>query len=269
MEPMQDKEFDQFFKDKLEAAEVAPPAMLWAKVDAQLGRAPKKRFPMLWMAAAVAVVAVSAGLLFKQQDDRPVLGQPVVVTTAEKPVAETAPTAAVPESGVLPAAGEDKQQVALSPTGNRQIARLKGVTSAHEVETAPVKKQLKKESLAMQPSGQEQHLVNSRNEVKPAAAETFVVPARETVLALTIPEEPAMASIEETPQQDALANEYNAIPERKGISNVGDLVNFVVDKIDKREEKFLHFNTNDDDQSSLVSINIGIIKLNTKQKAKR
>ena len=54
--------------------------------------------------------------------------------------------------------------------------------------------------------------------------------------------------------------------ERKGIRNVGDLVNFVVDKVDKRDKKLLHFNTDEDDNSSLVGINIGFLKLNKKNK---
>jgi hypothetical protein len=267
MEPMHDKEFDQFFKDKFREAEVAPPAMLWNKVDAQLGPVPKKRFPVLWMAAAIAVVAVSAGLLFNQQEDSPFLGQPVAVNSTEKPAVKSVPETAVSEIIVLPTPSEGKQPAPLSPIIGKH-ATINEVTPANKVENTPVKKLVKKELLAMQPSGEDQHLDNSRNEVKPAVTETLLV-QDEPALALSTPGEPAMSSVSETPQQDAQANEYNAIPERKAISNVGDLVNFVVDKIDKREEKFLQFNANDDDQSSLVSINIGIIKLNTKQKGKR
>ena len=263
MKPMQDKEFDQFMKDQLAQAEVAPPAMVWAKVDAQLAPVPKKRLPLLWMAAALAVVAVSAGLLFNQQEERPVLGQTVVVTTAQKPVAETAPLASATETEVLPTTGQDKFELPLSPVGGEETSMPSQVVGA------PIKKQGKKELLAMQPSGQEQHLVHSGNEVNQPQTETIIVENMELTSALTIPQEPVMVGVQEIPQQDVLVDEPNALPEKRGIGNVGDLVNFVVDKIDKREEKFLQFNPNDDDQSSLVSINIGIIKLNTKQKAKR
>jgi hypothetical protein len=263
MKPMQDKEFDQFMKDQLAQAEVAPPAMLWAKVDAQLTPAPKKRFPLLWMAAALAVVAVSAGLLFNQQEGRVVLGQAELVTTAKKPVTETAPLAAAAETKALPTTAEDKFEVPFSPVGERETSM------PSEVIATVVKNHGQKELIAMQPSGQEQHLVHSGNEVKQPQIEIIVVEDRELTSALTIAQEPVMVGIQETPQQDVLVDEFNVLPEKRGISNVGDLVNFVVDKIDKREEKFLQFNPNDEDQSSLVSINIGIIKLNTKQKAKR
>lgn len=257
---MQDKEFDQFFKDKLGETEVKPPAMLWAKVDAQLAPVvPKKRFPMLWMAAAVAVVALSAGLLFNQQEATEVQGQAVAVS--KKPIGETAPVSADTEPVVVQAPVTATSESALSPVEKQTVVS--------KVASAPVKKQVKKEWLAMQPSGQDKHLVISQKEVKQPAHETILIADMEPALAIVTPNEDTMVGVQEIQEQDALANEYNAVPEKKGINNVGDLVNFVVDKIDKREEKFLQFNPNDDDQSSLVSINIGIIKLNTKQKAKR
>jgi restriction endonuclease S subunit len=49
----------------------------------------------------------------------------------------------------------------------------------------------------------------------------------------------------------------------KGIRNVGDLINFVVDKVDKREKKVIQFAT-DEDNSSIVALNIGFIKFNKK-----
>ena len=53
--------------------------------------------------------------------------------------------------------------------------------------------------------------------------------------------------------------------ERKGIRNVGDVINFVVDKLDKREKKLIQFKTDDDDNSSLIAVNIGILKFNSKK----
>ena len=242
---MQDKEFDQFIKDKLAQAEVTPPAMLWNKVDAQLETKRKKPFPMMWMAAAVAVVAVSAGLLFNQQEKIQLQGQPAIVATTEKSATET-----MPPSAETPVVINQEAQTA--------------TVKQHTV--APAKSIAKKELLAMQPSSSEVHLDNRNKEVKQPQEEPMVI--RDVELALTTPQEPVMTGIQETPQ-DALTDDQAVAPERRGIRNVGDLVNFVVDKIDKREEKILQFNPNDDDQSSLVSINIGILKFNTKQREKR
>ncbi|MNQ93554.1 hypothetical protein D3C85_1090260 [compost metagenome] len=53
--------------------------------------------------------------------------------------------------------------------------------------------------------------------------------------------------------------------ERRGIRNVGDVINFVVDKLDKREKKIIQFRTDDDDNSSLIAVNIGILQFNPKR----
>ncbi len=259
---MQDKEFDQFFKDQLAEAEMTPPAKLWANVDAQLTPTPKKRLPMLWMAAAVAVVAVSAALLFNQQEDSVISGQPEFVTTARKPVVTTAPVIDAPKPKVVPVSGLKTPQDAMSPIVSKQAL-------VSEVSAAPRKKSGKKELLVMQPSAQDGHLVSSRNEESQLQDESILVHEMGPALVTATPKEETMVGIQEIPELDAFSNEYNTLQGRKGISNVGDLVNFVVDKIDKREEKILHFDPNDDDQTSLISINIGIIKLNTKQRAKR
>lgn len=61
-------------------------------------------------------------------------------------------------------------------------------------------------------------------------------------------------------------SETEIATEKKGIRNVGDLVNFVVEKIDKRDKKLIRFNTDDDDNSSIVGINLGFVRLNPKNK---
>lgn len=51
----------------------------------------------------------------------------------------------------------------------------------------------------------------------------------------------------------------------KGIRNVGDVVNLIVNKMDKRKDKLIQFRTDDDD-SSLASINIGPFKIGKRNK---
>ena len=62
---------------------------------------------------------------------------------------------------------------------------------------------------------------------------------------------------------NAVMNE-NDMADKRGIRNMGDLINFVVDKVDKREDKLIRFDT-DDDNSSLIGINIGMIKFSKKK----
>ena len=88
------------------------------------------------------------------------------------------------------------------------------------------------------------------------------------VLPITPTENPIVIA-QVAPQQTVdnnTINEFENTTERKGIRNVGDLVNYVVDRVDKRDKKLLRFNTDDDDNSSLVGINIGFLKLSKKNK---
>ncbi len=73
-----------------------------------------------------------------------------------------------------------------------------------------------------------------------------------------------IASVQVNNKVEDVINENSS--DRKGIRNVGDLVNFVVDKVDKRDKKLVRFNTDDDDNSSIVGINIGFLKFNKKNK---
>ena len=74
-----------------------------------------------------------------------------------------------------------------------------------------------------------------------------------------------LASINDIKQPvDQVIGENETRTENKGIRNMGDLINYVVDKVDKSDEKIIQFKT-EDDNSSLVALNIGIIRFNTKK----
>ena len=250
MQRIQDKELDQLFKDKLTAAEVEPPATLWANIEQQIKPKRKRFLPFYWMAAAVAVVAVTVGLLFTNNDKIMLQGKPEVA--AVKPVIAPAVEEPVVEKSVT---------VPVLPGAN-VMEKTAAVVNVKET----IAKQFpKKDLLALQPLSAEEHLkpITDRAEKVLAVAE---VPIEVKTLAVT---EIALAQVDTSRPVTGDVIEGNSRSEKNGINNIGDLVNFVVDKVDKREQKFLKFKTDDEDNSSLVAINIGIIKLNGKNKAKR
>jgi hypothetical protein len=243
MQNIQDKDFDQFFKDKLSNAAVEPPAALWSNIEPQLQPKRKKFLPFYWMAAAVAVVAVTAGLLFTPEDKIQLQGKQEVTVTTIKPVQKAVD---------LPALTQETK------TGQLETTVVKVRTSAgkHDAE---------KKLLAMQPIALKAHL----NDITKTAAPVLEV-AEPQIKAAVLTEGEVLIAQNNTPVliKEEVITEVDQ-PEKKGIRNIGDLVNFVVEKVDKREQKFLKFKTDDDDNSSLVAINIGIIRLNAKDKAKR
>jgi hypothetical protein len=234
---MQDKEFDQLFRDRFDGAEIQPSANLWDSISDELSPKPKRSLPVYWMAAAVAVIAVTVGLLMPKEEK--IRLQAVAVVNNE----------VVPDSSVA---------IAKAPL------QLSDVSSAatDKVESTPliiaprVKLSRREKELAtLQPNTTTDRPVYKQPEVVKELAKVEPKeerPKEEVVLAKAdIPVENTNVITETEPQ------------ENKGIRNVGDLVNYVVNKVDKREKKLIQFDTNDDN-SSLVSFNIGFIKFNKK-----
>ncbi|MGY4386513.1 hypothetical protein ACVWYN_003568 [Pedobacter sp. UYP24] len=239
MAHMQDKEFDQLFKDQFAEAEITPSANLWGKIEQELG--PKKRtiLPAYWMAAAVAIIAVTVGLLIPKTEKIQLRGSTDFVASTMA-ATDNAPKAEI-----------------------REKTAVKEVSSSEEKSTPLViaprltAEDVKKDFAMLQPIAAESHPVH----INAAVANTTlakvvepVAPVNETMM--------ANAAVEESTNTVTEVEQ----PERRGIRNVGDLVNIVVNKVDKREKKLIQFNTDEDDNSSLIAINIGFLKINKREK---
>jgi hypothetical protein len=269
MPQMQDKEFDQLFRDTFEDAQVEPSLNLWNSIEQNLEVKPKRVLPVYWAAAAVVISALTAGLLFmqpaqiKSQEELSVQTKPLlrmqgqeadIATTASQSASETTGTGTIAISGT---AYENKPYhnttAATEPRGRvaRQVAAEEESAEQKNVGTS------KKELLSMQPLAAIAHHDNKVTVILDQLTKNVAilqpVPAEEIML--------ANAGSMETEEE---ANE-DSHTENKRIRNVGDLVNFVVDKVDKREEKFIQFKTDDDDNSSLVALNIGMFRFNNKK----
>lgn len=279
MQHIQDKEIDQLFKNRFEEAEIEPSADLWATIEPQLENKRKRTFPLYWMAAAaVGITALTAGLLFNRNTPAVKQGVELAVIKKETPVnqkgtenpqqtnldANSSVNGSVVISSAVPvyqsaAVSKDLKQP-LSALQIHTVASLSTVDSVKHTE-AEITAALysKKVLLAMQPLNEITHLDNEALVVKQKmmGLPQSTAKAREVLM---------MANLNAGDEDDTTVNSENEQPdEHKGIRNVGDLVNYVVKKVDKRGEKFLQFKT-DDDNSSLIAINIGILKFNKKKR---
>ena len=295
MQHMQDKEFDQLFKDKFEGAEMEPPAGLWNNIEQNITPQKKRKLPIYWMAAAAVITVVTAGLIFLNQPERiqlhnvaavtekPIVGSGAVVRDSGLAANETAGTegnGAAQSRNIVdaqiakPGAGKktiDVQTVSAQTPSDLMAASNKvDRVENNKAKNQEINKELKKDLQVMQPFEQVAHLNN-----KPAVIKQEVIVNKKDVVPVDIKlikekgidKEGIMLASSDTPvvTPDEVAND-NEQSEKKGIRNVGDLINYVVDKVDKREDKILKFKTDDDDNSSLIGINIGMIKFNKKHK---
>ena len=231
---MEDKDFDQLFKGHFEEAEVAPSTNLWSNIEKEL--APKKRrvLPTYWMAAAVLLIGVMVVVLMPKSEPIRLQGSSV------DNLASSNSADLVPSNPVEALVIEDKQEnstpLVIAPKLNEADVR--------------------KDFASMQP------IVESTHPVDKEVQNTPVVLAE--VQPETISNEVMMARVESP--QEAVASVEPEQTEHRGIRNVGDLINIVVNKVDKRDKKLIQFNTDEDDNSSVVAINIGFLRFNKRDK---
>ena len=233
---MQDKKFDQFIKDQFEAAEVVPSAGLWANIDTELSKKRKRAFPVYQVAAAISII--TAGLFFYIRGNETAVhklaGKPIVVKSIV--IGDTTPVhaAAIAKTTV--------SRITFNP--RKEVVPVITVTE-------------KKDLTAMQPLALNNRPDDTKLKIKQDRV-SLPKPAE------AAGEQTVLASTNESPLlKDEVINE-NEEAAPKGIRNIGDLVNYVVDKVDKREEKVIQFKT-EDDNSSLIAINIGMFKFNQRK----
>lgn len=255
MQHMPDNDFDNLFRDKFMNAEVEPSANLWANIEGKLATKPKQKraFPLMWVAAA-SVVVVASAIMFSQRGEKIYLQNAATEVAVVQPVVKQ-PVAAIAATGTVDSTPTKASTV--HTVVNRNLAKREAPTAV----VAQLVEEPKNIVASMQPSLQNEHLPIKRAEVKvlDVVNTANVVPvnnAQENNAAM-------MANLGDLVDDDhtAPAVETN----KKGIRNMGDLINFVVEKVDKREKKLIKFNTDDDDNSSIIGLNIGFVKLNKKK----
>jgi len=247
MQHMPDKDFDKLFKDSFMDAEIEPSANLWGNIAGQLEPKRKRSFPILWVAAASVAVVVSV-MLFTQGQDK------VYLQGAAQEIATVRSLEGTPTSSI--AAAEETTTVSAAVLTEAKRTNISPVRAAvAKVEIATIEDVQEKSFVAMQPSEKNEHLVIKRGEVKPLDVTPTVTTAKENQ---------TMYASADTKPVDYFEQAEESDTNKKGIRNVGDLINYVVDKVDKRDKKLIKFDTDDDDNSSIIGLNIGFLKLNKK-----
>ena len=234
---MQDKDFDQLFKDQFADAEITPSSNLWAKIEQDLEPKRKRILPAYWMAAAVVIVAVSVGLLMPKTEKIQLQGNPDAMANN---MIDNQPASAV------------------KPVVRTTVEVSNDATKSTPLIIAPrlTAEDVKKDFVAMQPILAKSHPVN----IAPVSSEDAMAQIEEKVR----DNEAMIASVEIPEEANTIVEAGHQ--EHKGIRNVGDLVNLVINKVDKRDKKLIQFTTDEDDNSSLIAINIGFLKFNKKHK---
>ncbi|SFG93769.1 hypothetical protein [Pedobacter insulae] len=240
MQHMPDKDFDKLFRDKFIDAEIEPSANLWDKIETQLAPKPKRILPIYWVAAASVAIAFTAMLAFQKTEK-------IQLRLDDATVAVTKPVEQELSNTI---------EVTASSGVNEKVEKANFVPTAASSAKAVSVVTVKNNEASLQPIETLARLPIKQADPKPI-----------DILPVVVVENPiVIAQVDNQQVEPNVINETDLVQERKGFRNVGDLVNYVVDKVDKRDKKIVRFNTDDDDNSSIVGINIGFLKFNKKNK---
>jgi hypothetical protein len=260
---MQDNEFDDLFRSKLEGFEAEPSANVWAGIDAELnGKRPKKILMPFLSAAASIIVLVGAGLFFIPQK------QPVNnYHTIKKGGAKSAqPVIAVaPKKNNLNATALKPKPVAGHHTTTASAGNIAGLIPAKALNSIPAKNapEIIEQNTQAKTDDQlvivstPQKLNDLNKAVVPDDSTPLAVKQTADISATFIPKPVAL-----TAQVPVINNSVTApVRANHKIHNLGGLLNAVVAKVDKRNDKIIVFGEGDDDDSNVTGVNLGIIKI--------
>jgi len=255
---MQDKEFDELFRAKLDMFEAEPSANVWPGITDGLdaGKRRKSLTPWLSIAAGI-VVLIGIGVFFIPKKTN--TSEHPSVQTGVPEIAQSTVTVQSQPGPATQASPEKKHLIELKRDGEAariQPNRPTNITSQKNVDTA----------------GYPAKTVKSN---EPQLIATVSQPI--TITKPIVPDVPLQTtvkiSIDQTPGSnliaDKLASQNSAdnkkdsvlVKRKHKIHNFGDLVNLVVDKLDKRPDKVVQFASDEDGDSHLTGINLGILKI--------
>ncbi len=256
-----DKELDDLFQPKLNNLELEPDAAVWENIAAKLDGKTKKKsiIPTLRIAASVIVI-FSVGLLLLRKNDELVkkpLPQKMVKVEVERENHSIHPKQnAEEQKGMLLLSAKNKvvKEAHISER-NVKPTIVKPITNKKQEEDNS-----STQTLAQNKPQQDQQ--ESSESVQIASAKMAIVPDAATKLSV----QPADEILQATSVKPQILTDKRSKPatvaKRKGIRNVGDLVNLVMAKVDKRSDKLIQFSDSDDgEESNVTGINLGIISI--------
>ncbi|MDA9555213.1 hypothetical protein N9R54_03145 [Pelobium sp.] len=256
---MSDKEFDSLFKSSFEDFEVEPSANSWEKISQEL-KQPKKKFPIFWMAAASIIIVLGIGIslfnspteVIKLRPETPsqllskVEYQNQNIDESKASILTEPSTQKASNSTKIAALGETKEVKKFRKTliEEKNINEDATLTTRENVLDVT---NLEEDLVRVKPS----------KKIKSVAQQMIEDEAMQNKVKATLNAELASA---QTTTKENLTDDETRIGRKLKIKSVGDLVNFVVAKVDKREEKIIKVSKTEESDNEITGINLGLFK---------
>lgn len=253
---MQDKELDQLFRAKLDDFEAEPTGQVWDGIVEGLDgkRRYKMLVPYLSIAASIIVLA-AAGILFIPQKAVVSSKPPVktgIVKTARPAIVTRADSLNTPPQSAV-------QQPAV-------VNSMAGVKHGKPVNILPGKKPATVVAEPQSPVNQQEQPVLAVVQQKPDAINP-VLPDNNTPLVTKAAVDDAPAFITKSALTASVQPANNKMDDAAAIAKpkhkahgIAGLLNAVIATVDKRKDKLIEFTDSDDDETNVMSINLGVLK---------
>ncbi|ADY52911.1 hypothetical protein Pedsa_2363 [Pseudopedobacter saltans DSM 12145] len=234
MKSMSDKEFDAFFKASLEEFEEEPTKDFWVAIESETNSSEpdsrKNKFPFLWAAASLILLGLGF-VFFKSDAERVQLrSEKIEITNSQVEISETY-SRPVNHPGFKPNNQAENEK------------RFLELMASTELEDKPVEKRRR----------YMENLPDRSAEIK----ERQLVKVVSNVIDKNQDTEKQEPEIK---LQETLVQVDSPQETKERVRTLGDLVNFVVGKIDKRENKIIHVSKTDESDMEITGINLGLIK---------
>ena len=263
MHPISDKELDKLFKQRFEDAEFQPSGDVWGKIGATMdgkacltGRQAKVKKPLsvFWMAAASVVLVLGASLWFY----RPV---EVIKLQGQAPkMVLSAPESPISDLGTGAQKLDPHQPEIKGFDFSKLVSREEN--SSDMQKDLPLPEKSPAEITKPEVLASNTPIRRNGSEVQQTPREVKVprYTGDQSQLDVT---QPDMIAGADGVQDDLLPEHHQNTSKR--IRSVGSLVNFVISKVDRREDKIIEFKDGDEG-SEISGINLGLIKLKSRNK---
>lgn len=260
MHPISDKELDRLFQQRFGDLEIEPSNDVWGKISNKLDnkKSGKRSFSPLWMAAASVIVVISAALWF----NRPI---EIVKLQGNSEMAEEKVKSIVKPSQIEPIEELVEEEAILAELnpGITDFAIEKPAVNDLKI-VAEIPQALPE----VKPVAEQPQIVIASNAIKKPLPnqlnQTIKVPSRysgdQSQLDITQPDMIAKLDVEE----EQFIEEQRVSSGNKKIRSIGGLVNFVISKVDKRDDKLIEF-IDGAEGSEVSGINLGLVKIKSRK----
>lgn len=292
---MQDKEMDELFRGKLDNLEIKPSDKVWKGIVVELDGAKRKRslLPVIRIAAGITVF-IAIGLFFMLKGNKPgnnqmanhtVTKQQGVKLSAKGVDEEDESGANIitskPTAQQIAVETKKQQQENNNQTTNQIITKGNRSNNQAGSSKLTIANNSKHRTIKIvQPSAIEVKEVKQERSLPVEQQTLAALPEKEIKpIQAVVPDEPlntakpVISGADDFKTGNKLATVVlpavkpaKAPVKKHGIRTFGDLINVVVAKVDKRQDKVIHFSDTDDDESNITGINLGFVKVKKEEK---